>query len=121
MNWTLAAGSLAAVLTLAGIAWALKLGGGTIASEEAAIEAAEQALSGFEGASAVVGTDRQAAVVQGRDGSTALLKVKGARIVARHSLGLARGIHTDGDVHIDSGDPGFGTLILRGAAGRRDA
>lgn len=87
MNWALAAGSLAAVLTLAGIAWLLGLGGGGIDEEAEAMVAAEDAVSGFEAVSAIIADDRRSAIVRGRDGDTVQLMMKGARVVARHRPG----------------------------------
>lgn len=112
MNWALLGGSLAAVLALAGIAWALGLGGGGIADEGEAKVAAEDALSGFAALDAVVAEDGKAALVTGVDGSVALLKLHGAQIAARRlhpPLLIARdaGIAT-----IDSGESGFGRIAI---------
>lgn len=112
MNWALLGGSLAAVLALAGVAWALRLGGGGIANGQAAKTAAEEALSGFVSVDAILAEDGQAALVTGGDGSVALLKLHGAQIAARRlqpPLLIAR---SDGLAHIDSGERGFGRIAI---------
>ena len=76
-------GSLVAILTLAGVAWLLKLGGGTIADEAQAMADAEAILSGFDAERAVLAEDHKAALVHGRDGSVALLKIHGSQVAGR--------------------------------------
>ncbi|WP_448662686.1 hypothetical protein ACG3SL_18840 [Sphingomonas sp. CJ20] len=110
---TLAA-SLVAVLALAGIARLLRLGGGRIESEAAAIEAAEAMLSGFEAARAVLGADGQAALVPGRAGDAALLKVHGAHIAARRLAPGYAAVSVPEGLRIDSGDARFGAVVLMG-------
>ncbi len=84
MNWALAAGSLAAVLMLAGIAWGLKLGGpGRIDGADQAARLAEDAIAGFDATDAVVGADGLGAVVFGAEGSVALIRPSGARFLVR--------------------------------------
>lgn len=85
MNLWLAAGSLAAVLALAGIAWALRLGGSApLADDRAVIAMAEAMVSGFEGVSARR-LDDGTAIVVGIDGSSVTLEPMGARFRARHA------------------------------------
>jgi hypothetical protein len=88
MNWWLAAGSLAAVLMLAGIAWLLKLGG-TQRLETAAdaIALAEALSSGFEGKAGVVSANGELAAVAGGPGDLVLIEPMGARHRARRIAG----------------------------------
>lgn len=110
-------GSLAAVLLLALTARLLKLGGGTIADEAAAKQAAEQLLSGFDAEYATLGSDGQAALVHGSDGSVALLKIHGAQIAARRLRPpLATETLPEG-LRIASGERRFGSVLLRGVTG----
>jgi len=84
MNTGQLGGSLAAILVLAGLAWALKLGRGTIIADRAeAMMLAEDALSGFAADRAWISREGRAAVVIGRDRSIAVLCVRGANPVAR--------------------------------------
>ncbi|MCW3834605.1 hypothetical protein ACFQ1E_03940 [Sphingomonas canadensis] len=106
-------GSLAAILMLAAAAWALRLGGGRIAGEAEAIVEAEAILSGFEGARAIVASDGQAAIVHGRDGSVALLKVHGARVAGRR-LSHPEARPTPEGLRVASGEARFGSVLLRG-------
>jgi hypothetical protein len=106
-------GSVVAVLALAGIAWALKLGGRKIADEAEAIATAEAMLSGFEAERAVVGSDGLAALVHGRDESLAVLKVHGARIAARRLALPVEAEATADGLRIATGEA-FGTVTVRG-------
>ena len=108
-------GSLAAVLGLAGIARVLRLGGGAIGSEAEAMRAAEDALPGFEGERATLGSDGRAALVHGRDGSVALLKLHGTQIAARR-LTAPRMVPSAEGLLVDSGEARFGKVLLRGVS-----
>ena len=107
-------GSIAAILILAAIAWALRLGGGKIADEIQAMTDAEAILSGFEATHATVATDGKAALVHGEDGSVALLKIHGSMVAARR---LAQPLDTrpspDGLI-VASGERRFGSVLVRG-------
>lgn len=81
MNWALLAGSLGGVLGLALIAKLLGLGGAELASADEAMAIAEAERPGFVAVSAVLGEDRQGAVVTGSDGSEVRLKRHGANFV----------------------------------------
>lgn len=106
--------SLIAILTLAGVAWALKLGGGTIADEAQAMRDAEAILSGFDAERAVLASDGKAALVHGRDGSVALLKVHGSQVAGRRlSTPLDARSGPDG-LTVASGERRFGNVLLRG-------
>lgn len=88
MNWWLAAGSLAAVLLLAGIAWLLKLGGTQkLESGVDAIVLAEALCSGFEGKAGVVSTSGGLAAATGGPGDLVLIEPMGARHRARRVAG----------------------------------
>lgn len=79
MNWWLAAGSLAAVLALAGVARMLGLGGAQqLADGDDAIRLAEALVSGFEGQVGVVGDSGRAAVAGG-PGDLVVIEPLGAR------------------------------------------
>lgn len=111
-------GSLAAILLMTLAAWALGLGrGSAIASPEEARETAEGMISGFDAGEALLGSDGKAALVHGKAGDVALLKMHGARIAARHlRLPLASEPTPEG-LRIDSGDKRFGAVLLRGVTG----
>jgi hypothetical protein len=106
-------GSLVAVLLLALVAKLLRLGGGSIADVGEAKATAEALLSGFEAERAVVGHDGQAALVHGRDGSVALLKMHGSRIAARR-LATLRSEATPDGLRVETGERRFGNVLLKG-------
>ncbi|MEZ0244937.1 MAG: hypothetical protein ACAH11_16295 [Sphingomonas sp.] len=109
-------GSIVAILVLAAIAWALKLGGGTIADEDQARRDAEAILSGFEAGRAVLASDRKAAIVHGRDGSVALLKIHGSMVAGRRlNPPLDTRPGPDGLI-VASGERRFGNVLLRGVS-----
>ncbi|HVJ02005.1 MAG TPA: hypothetical protein VM662_07470 [Sphingomonas sp.] len=112
---TLFLGSLAAILLLALAARLLRLGGGAIADEAAAIREAEAQLPGFEAERALVGSDGQAALVHGRDGSVALLKQHGTQVAVRRITPVALRSTPDG-LLVASGERSFGDVLVRGAA-----
>jgi hypothetical protein len=114
--WVVLGGSLVAVAVMTAIAWALKLGGGRIASEAEAIAAAEQMLSGFEGARVAIGSDGQAALVRGTDGSVAVLKMHGAQIAARRVRPPVEAEPGAEGLCIATGERRFGAVLVRGVA-----
>lgn len=119
MNWALAAGSLAAVLMLAAIAWALRLGGdGRVEGEAHAIRLAEDMLAGFDAREAVVCGGGGGAVVLGADGSVALIRPNGARFVVRQVRRPRWRPNADG-LTIESGDRVPVRLSLDHAEARR--
>lgn len=83
MNWWLVAGSLAAVLLLAGIARLLGLGGVTSLTCEEAVALADALVPGFEGRVAIVSTDGHRAAVAAGAGDLVLIEPLGARFRAR--------------------------------------
>ncbi|WP_346775573.1 hypothetical protein [Sphingomonas sp. G-3-2-10] len=109
-------GSLVAILLLALAAKLLRLGGGRIAGEDEAMRAAEDILSGFDAVRAVVASDGQAAIVHGRDGGIALLKVHGARVAGRRLPAPVDAIATGDGLRVASGEARFGTVLVRGVS-----
>ncbi|RYE04050.1 MAG: hypothetical protein EOP61_02210 [Sphingomonadales bacterium] len=112
MNWVQLGGSIVAILFLAGTAWALGLGRGEIAGEAETMQAAEDALSGFEAVDAIVSADRRSAMVRGRDGSIAALKLHGAQIAVRR-IDASQVRETDTGWVLDSGERLFGRVTVR--------
>ena len=114
MNWVLLAGSLAAVLLLAGVAWALRLGRDRkIGAPEDAAEAVEAAIAGFRAANAVVGADGAAALVVDGQGRVAVCKRHGARIAVRE-VAWADIRATAGGLLVDHGERRFGAVTVAG-------
>lgn len=117
MTWLQLAGSLAAILILAGLAWALKLGRAgheaTIEDPDAAARAAEEALAGFDATGALVGEDRAAALVAGAHGRIAVIKRHGARLAAREVRWSQVRATYDG-ILVETGDRRFGSVTLVG-------
>ena len=114
MNWPVVGGSLAAILVLAGICWALKLGRvERIASPEDAADAADQSLPGFDTVGAVVGADGSGALAVADDGRVAVMKRHGARIAVRevtwHALRS-----TPAGIVVETGERRFGSVSLTG-------
>jgi hypothetical protein len=117
MIWLQLAGSLAAILILAGLAWALKLGRAgneaSIEDADAAAAAAEQALAGFRAIGALVGDSRAAGLVAGHGGRVAVVKRHGARLAVREvRWGQVRAVH-DG-LLVETGDRRFGAVAIDG-------
>lgn len=113
MSWTQIAGSLVAILVLAWIARALKLGETRLNDPERAAEMAEQALAGFTASRALVGTDGAAALVAG-DTGIAVLKRHGARVAVRRLVPPLRlGVSVEG-VTVETGERLFGAVALFG-------
>jgi hypothetical protein len=111
MNLVLIAGSLAAVLALVAIAWALGLGGGAIGGEEEAMQRAAEDLLGFAPEQAFVSADGRAALVFG-GGEAAILKQHGSQIAARRLPSPKIASVNDG-VRIVSGELMFGDVVLK--------
>lgn len=117
MNWLAFAGSLAAVLALAGIAWLLGLGRGErttrIGGAEAAVRHAEDALAGFAAVAAVTSLDDRAGLVSSTDGRVAVLKMHGARVAVRE-VGWTAVRAAAGGIVVETGDRRFGRVTLGG-------
>lgn len=113
MNWIQLGGSIAAILVLAGIARALRLGESRITDPEAARRFAEEILAGFDAGPALVSQDGGAAIVAG-NGTIAVLKRHGARVAARRMtapLPIAAAIE---GVTVRTGERMFGDVTLLG-------
>lgn len=96
MNWWLVAGSLTAVLALAGIARLLGLGGAArLANGDDAIALAEALVSGFEGRAGIVSASGELAAAAGGPGDLVLVEPLGARHRARRIAGAAIASITD--------------------------
>ena len=115
MNWNLFGGSLAVVLALAGIAWALKRGGTdrSIGEPAEAMRTADDALSGFTPFAAVVGADGRAALVLGEGMRVAILKAHGARVAARE-IAWTDVRSTEGGIVVETRERRFGCVRLAG-------
>ena len=113
MTWQLA-GSLAAILILAGIAWALRLGrDARLTSPEEAAAAAEAALAGFETQDVVLGADGAGALAVGVDGRLAAIKRHGARAAVREVRWAAIRSVPQGAI-VETKERRFGTVLLAG-------
>jgi hypothetical protein len=116
MNWWLAAGSLAAVLMLAGIAWALRLGGeNRIATPADASRIAEDWIAGFEAHDAVICSNGGGALVFGTRGSVALIRPSGARFIVRE-VRSPRWRSSESGLEFETGDRTLVRLYLPQAA-----
>lgn len=114
MNWYIAAGSLVAILALAGIAWFLCLGRDTrIEGPEAAADAADQSLPGFTTLNAVVGADGQGALAVSREGRIAAIKRHGARLAVREVTWEAIRA-TPAGMLVETGERRFGSVLVAG-------
>ncbi|WEJ99022.1 MAG: hypothetical protein P0Y59_19070 [Candidatus Sphingomonas phytovorans] len=113
MNWAQLAGSIAAILALAGVARWLRLGESRIGSPAEAREIAEDMLAGFYAHAALVSQDGGAAIVAG-NGAIAVLKRHGAQVAARRLLApLTLGPAVEG-VTVRTGERLFGDVTLLG-------
>lgn len=111
MIWVFA-GSLAAVLALAGVARLLALGPDEPVTAERAAAAAEARLIGFTARHAVAATDGRAALVLGAGGEAALVKASGVELALRR-LAWPLDWHRQGEsIVIDSGEAMFGRVTL---------
>ena len=114
MTWIVLAGSLAAVLTLAGLAWVAKRRRKRrIETPEAAADAAEATLAGFATVGAAVGADGAAALVVDREGRVAVCKRRGAGIAVRE-VGWDAIRAVAGGMRVDTGERWFGTVTVTG-------
>jgi hypothetical protein len=113
VNWAQLAGSIVAILALAGVARWLRLGESRIASAAEAREIAEDMLAGFYAHAAIVSQDGGAAIVAG-NGAIAVLKRHGAKVAARRLLApLSIGPAIEG-VTVRTGERLFGDVTLLG-------
>lgn len=94
-------GSLAAILVLAGLAWKLGLGPGTtIAGEDEARLAAEEAFRGYEPREIAIARDGKGAIMRDAKGAILVLKPHGT-----HLAGRILGPRSSARVECDGGEP----------------
>ena len=113
------AGSLVAILALAGLAWWMKLGGTpSLDSEEAVRRAADEVEDGFD--PVAVDFDGKAAITRDAQGRIMVIKRHGNRFAGRVLGPTAKaGIWQDPGhraLRVDSGERRFGTVFLDIAA-----
>lgn len=107
------AAALGAMLVLAGLARWLRLRESRIDDAPKARALAAERLAGFVAQDALVSSDGSAAIVAG-SGVVAVLKRRGARVLARRMLSpLILGPAIEG-VRVHTGDTGFGSVVLLG-------
>ncbi|MCM8730439.1 hypothetical protein ACFO8O_05585 [Hephaestia sp. GCM10023244] len=114
MNWLVLAGSLVAILALAGVAWLLRLGrDGKVEDASVAAQAVEDALAGFRAEGALVSDDDLAAIVTGDGGRVAVVKCHGVNLAVREVRWSAvRSTHEG--IEVETGDRRFGLIKLKG-------
>lgn len=105
-------GSLIAVLALGGLAWLLGLGQTRITDPAMACAEAEAMLPGFDARTAIIGSDGEAALVHGADGSVAVLKRHGAHVAARRVAADAVATTPEG-WRVETGEALFGAVLVR--------
>ncbi|WP_240505940.1 hypothetical protein [Erythrobacter colymbi] len=110
---TQTAGSLVAILALAGLAWWLKLGGSPrLDSAEAVARAAGEVEDGF--APVATSYDAEGASALARDGAGRIMVIKrhGNRFAGRVLGPRARAEREGASIVIDAGEPRFGKVFL---------
>ncbi len=106
-------GSLAAILVVTAIAWALKLGRTpAIADEDRAKALAREADSAFEPVSAHVSSDGTAAIIADATGRIMVLRRHGAQFAARVLGPGAHAERADSVLTVNPADRRFGPVTL---------
>ena len=107
-------GSLVAILALAAIARAMKLGPErTLKSREEALEAAEESVSGFSAVALALDADGRGALLRDAQGRVLLLRPHGTHFAGRVLTAAARA-RLEGDaLVIDTAEKRYGTARLR--------
>ena len=109
---TQTAGSLVAILALAGLAWWLKLGGSPrLDSEEAVRRAAGEVEDGFAPVAITCDAGGASALARDAQGRIMVIKRHGNRFAGR-VLGPAASARHDGSLIVDPGEPRFGSVTL---------
>ncbi|MBB4632131.1 hypothetical protein [Sphingosinicella soli] len=85
----------------------------TVLDTAAAANFAEFTLAGFEAGEVALGADGGGALVSGRDGRFALIKLHGSRWTVRELTMPVRATVESADLIVDSGDPMFGAVRLQ--------
>ena len=111
------AGSLAAILALAGLAWWLRLGGAPLLADDATVRrAAGEVQDGFSPITIARDQDGRAALARDADGRIMLIKRHGNRFAGRVLGPAARAAiwrdpgHTG--LEVDCGEARFGKVFL---------
>jgi hypothetical protein len=113
LSWEVIGYGLVGLIGLALVARWLRLAESRISDAAQAREMAENLLAGFVAHGAVVGTDGNAALVAG-SGAVAMLKRRGAKVVARRLLPpVALSQDVEG-VRVETGEQMFGGVLLFG-------
>jgi len=107
------AGSIVAILALAGFARWLKLGESRIATAEDARRFAEEALAGFDGGRVLLSGDGCAALVEGQ-GTVAVLKRHGAKVAVRRLVPPIEVHEAVEGATVETGERLFGPVTLFG-------
>ncbi len=106
------AGSLVAILALAGLAWWLKLGGTPrLDSTEAVERAAGEVEDGFAPAASTCDAGGASALARDAQGRIMVIKRHGNRFAGR-VLGPGASARHDASLIVDAGDSRFGTVFL---------
>jgi hypothetical protein len=106
------AGSLVAILALAGLAWWMKLGGTPrLDSAEAVARAAGEVEDGFTPVSTACDAEGAAALARDGTGRIMVIRRHGNRFAGR-VLGPGASARHDGSLIVDPGEPRFGAVAL---------
>ncbi|MEZ5681183.1 MAG: hypothetical protein R3E14_07770 [Erythrobacter sp.] len=107
-------GSLVAILALAALAWWLKLGPEPrLADREAALRAADEAVSGFDAVDCAIDRDGHGALLRDRGGRILLLRPHGSHFAGRILTPAASIRLADDVLVIDTAEKRYGTARLR--------
>ncbi|MEL7446397.1 MAG: hypothetical protein AAGK02_11385 [Pseudomonadota bacterium] len=107
------AGSLAAILILAALAWALGLGGKANLSDADSVQrAANETLDGFRVVESAVDAQASAALAKDHAGRIMLVKRHGNRLAGRILGNKAHAAMEGGKMYVDCGEPYFGVVEL---------
>ncbi|WP_369026579.1 hypothetical protein [Qipengyuania sp. RANM35] len=107
-------GSLAAILALAAIAWWLKLGPTPrLADREAALGAADEAVSGFLAVDCAIDEDGHGALLRDASGRILLLRPHGSHFAGRVLTRAATARIEGGTLVIDTAEKRYGAARLK--------
>jgi hypothetical protein len=107
------AGSLVAILALAGLAWWLRLGSSpTLASDDDVRRAASEAVDGFDPVAIARDAEGRAAVARDAQGRIMVLKRHGNRFAGRVLGPDAAAWVAGGQIEVFPGEARFGTVFL---------
>lgn len=107
------AGSLAAILVLAGIAYALRLGGvPQLADAAAAQRAASEAVDAYQSIALAIDRDGRGAIMRDANGRILLLKPHGNKFAGRILDARASAEAGKATLTVSSGERRYGTVTL---------